>query len=132
MYARVQQKEIADYIDQNGKKGDRVTLIATGSFPIMAHLENKKICKFTQSQFTLGIYTHKRWLNELRSCAGTSNWLVIQTNDRHPAILGHGMTSWQALRERKPLFKYIRRYFDQVYETNNYYLFKRTTYHDSN
>jgi hypothetical protein len=125
MIARVQQKRIATYINRNGREGDKVTIVSTGSFPLMSMLEDKELCKFTQSAFVLGKYSSQQWYEEFKEDIYSSDWIIIQRNDLHPQITGHNMTSWQALKKRKALLKYVLDNFDRKYETNNYLLFKR-------
>ncbi|MFP4527167.1 MAG: ArnT family glycosyltransferase [Candidatus Kapaibacterium sp.] len=127
MVLRVQQKKVADYINKNGSSSDKVLLVATGSAPIITMLPDATRGKFSQSAFVLGTYANKKWYGEFFEDVTDSDWIIVQNNDVYPHINAHIMTSWQSLEKREVIMKYLRRNFDRVYETTNYYVFRRTS-----
>ena len=54
-----------------------------------------------------------------------SKWIVVQTNDIHPALYGHTKSSWECVHQDSVMFNYLNTNFTKVKEIGAFYVFER-------
>jgi hypothetical protein len=111
---RLTYKEIASYINNNSKEGDRIELIALSANTINYLLEGRVVSKFPHSLFYFSPAASDIWKQEFESELYNADWLIVHTNDENVLLSGYNGTSYQ---------NFFSKYED--YTVNNFELKRR-------
>ncbi len=120
-----QQKEIAHIIALKRKPGEKVFVMSIGASPIYNFLKIKNASKFAHSQFYYGNGVPESWLNDAHREVFKTTWLVVQKNDGHPILNGHGRSSFQSLQQDSVLWDYVQNNFTRTHTTQEFYIFHK-------
>jgi uncharacterized membrane protein HdeD (DUF308 family) len=122
---RVQQKAVAGFIKPQLGSGQKVLIMSIGGTSIYNFLGQFTSSKFGQSQFYFSNGAPQEWVRDMYAEVEKSTWIVVQVNDRYPALNGHNRTSLESLKADTFLSAYIPANYSQVFKTNDFVVFKR-------
>jgi hypothetical protein len=96
---RADQVQAAQYVLAHKQPGDRVLVVAVHAAPVYYFVDAATAPALPSTQFYIADWCAPAWKQHFANDLRTANWLIIQTNDQHPAITGVNLTSEQFLRE---------------------------------
>lgn len=122
---RNQLVEVGNYIKDNSKTSDKLTVISVGTSAINYFSGLNNISKFGQSQFYFGKDVPVKWTSYFIQEIKRSNWLVIQNNDIHPLITGNSYSSYEAIKKNIKFYELIKKNFNLAYSTKDFLIYRK-------
>ena len=120
----VDARNIASFIKSNPQKG-KTFVIATAASYIYRQLDEHPLSKFSMPMYYYATTTPKGAYQEMLQEVFLSKWIVVQTNDIHPALYGHTKSSWECVHQDSVMFNYLNTNFTKVKEIGAFYVFER-------
>ncbi len=122
---RKQHLAVACYVNSLNSKGEKVIVMSTGACVIHHFLNTTNISRFAQSQYYFGSFRIPEWDNMIMQELTQAKYVVVQTNDRHPNIYGHNMSSSEALFKEKEMYNYLLANFKLEKEIGYFQIYRR-------
>jgi len=122
---RKQHKEVAEIINREKQKNDKVIVMSIGANVINYFLEDVEISKFSQSCFYFSNGSAPEWKKDIVDEVNEAQWIIVQINDRHIYINGHNRSSWESLKQDLELPWIISKNFVLYRKTKSFYIYRR-------
>lgn len=94
---RVQHKQVAEYINQRIKFGDKVINASTGSSMLTYLFRTNNLSKFCQSSYYVFPQASAKHINDFAQELREAKYLVAQTNDCHFHINGFQLSTYERI-----------------------------------
>lgn len=122
---RTNNKQVAEYIKKTVNPHSFVMVIAVGCSQVNYFLKDYRISRFAHSLFYLGNFQNAAWQENFRYELHSADAIVIQSDDRHPSLTGHSMSSFELINNRKDDMEYLYGHFTLEKEIETFKIYKR-------
>lgn len=85
---RLQYREVADYVNSCAMPGENIAVVSFSAAMLYRLLDLQRLPKFPGRQFYSSSAAPELWRREFYAELNTAEWLIVQTNDRHPIVTG--------------------------------------------
>lgn len=109
--------EIAGYINSHRTSGERVLVLSACMAQLPLFLGEPEWYHFSTTMPIFSARIPRRWRSYFQQDLHRADWLVVGTLDRADFLFGHNRSSWEALQQDAPSWRYVQEHFDQVMET---------------
>ncbi len=109
--------EIAGYINSHRTPGERVLVLSACMAQLPLFLGEPEWYHFSTTMPIFSAHVPHRWRRYYEQDLHRADWLVVGTLDRAEFLFGHNRSSWEALQQDTPRWRYVQENFDHVWET---------------
>ncbi|KXB98669.1 MAG: hypothetical protein AA908_04630 [Chlorobi bacterium NICIL-2] len=109
--------EIAGYINSHRTPDERVLVLSACMAQLPLFLGEPEWYHFSTTMPIFSAHIPHRWRSYYEQDLHRADWLVVGTLDRAEFLFGHNRSSWEALQQDAPRWRYVQEHFDQVMET---------------
>ncbi len=124
-YDRVQEKQIAAYINSHSEPTHKTLVIGNGISQTYIHVHKPVWSYFGEAHFYHSSYAPPIWVNRYHQEITMAHWIVVCTNDVYPFLNGHDRTSWQSLQQDSAIYPYFTKHFRAVLPLRSMTLYQR-------
>ncbi|RMF34481.1 MAG: hypothetical protein D6747_04725 [Chlorobiota bacterium] len=109
--------EIAGYINSHRTPGERVLVLSACMAQLPLFLGEPEWYHFSTTMPIFSAHVPHRWRRYYEQDLHRADWLVVGTLDRAEFLFGHNRSSWEALQQDAPRWRYVQEHFDLAKET---------------
>ena len=90
---RLQYREAADFVNSRSAAGEDIAVVSFSAAMLYRLLDQGGLPKFPGRQFYTSSAAPELWRREFYAELNTAEWIIVQSNDRHPIVTGANDTA---------------------------------------